>query len=156
MAVWLPRTKDAAEVEPLPTIASRSKVSVSFKPDMENAQPKSVQDQRLPKNSGDNSFPHFHWWSHKGSAEWIQYDLAEPAKVSGCQVYWFDDTGVGSCRIPAQWRLLARQGEDWVEVKPRAEEANTAKTLGCAAAEEAARAEPFSLEGGSPLRAEAS
>jgi DUF1680 family protein len=116
MAVWLPRTKDAATVEPLPTIASKSKVSVSFKPDMENAQPKSVQDQRVPKNSGDNSFPHFHWWSHKGSTEWIQYDLAERTKVTGCQVYWFDDTGQGECRVPKSWRILYRAGSEWKPV----------------------------------------
>ncbi|NLH17093.1 MAG: glycoside hydrolase family 127 protein, partial [Phycisphaerae bacterium] len=116
MAVWLPRTKETAEVEPIPTIASKSKVSVSYKPDMENAQTKSIQDQRLPKNSGDNSFPHFHWWSHKGTTEWIQYDLAERAKVTSCQVYWFDDTGHGECRVPKSWRILYRTGGEWKPV----------------------------------------
>jgi hypothetical protein len=116
MAVWLPRSKDVATVEPIPTIASKSRVSVSFKPDMENAQPKSVQDQRLPKNSADNSFPHFHWWSHKGTTEWIQYDLAERTRVSSCQVYWFDDTGQGECRVPKSWRILYRMGSEWKPV----------------------------------------
>ncbi len=116
MAVWLPRTKEAAEVEPSPTIASRSKVSVSFQPNMENAQPNSVKDQRLPKHSGDNSFAHFHWWSHKGTTEWIQYDLAERTKVSSCRVYWFDDTGQGECRVPKSWRILSREGNEWKPV----------------------------------------
>ncbi len=116
MTVWLPRSKDVATVEPIPTIASKSKVTVSFQPNMANAQPKSVQDQLLPKNSADNSFPHFHWWSHKGTTEWIQYDLAERTRVSSCQVYWFDDTGQGECRVPKSWRILYRADNQWKPV----------------------------------------
>jgi hypothetical protein len=32
-------------------------------------------------------------------------------------VYWFDDTGVGQCRVPAAWRLFYRSGQDWTPVK---------------------------------------
>ena len=38
-------------------------------------------------------------------------------KVDGCSVYWFDDTGVGQCRVPAEWRLLWRDGDEWKPVK---------------------------------------
>ena len=31
-------------------------------------------------------------------------------------VYWFDDTGVGQCRVPQAWKLLYRDGEDWKPV----------------------------------------
>jgi len=32
-------------------------------------------------------------------------------------VYWFDDTGIGACRVPAEWRLLWRDGNEWKPVK---------------------------------------
>ena len=34
-------------------------------------------------------------------------------------MYWFDDTGVGRCRVPASWRVLARDGEQWVPAELR-------------------------------------
>ena len=34
-------------------------------------------------------------------------------RVSEASVYWFDDTGGGSCRVPASWKLLYRAGEKW-------------------------------------------
>jgi hypothetical protein len=33
--------------------------------------------------------------------------------VSEVQVYWFDDTGRGEVRVPASWRLLYKDGNDW-------------------------------------------
>ena len=39
------------------------------------------------------------------------------------EVYWFDDTGVGQCRIPKSWRLLHRTAAEW---KPVANAANQA------------------------------
>ena len=37
--------------------------------------------------------------------------------VSGASVYWFDDTGIGQCRVPAEWRLLYLDGDQWKPVK---------------------------------------
>ncbi len=71
-----------------------------------------------PKNSNDHSIPRFTWWSHCGTAEWVQYDLGKARNVSAVEVYWFDDTGVGSCRVPASWKLLYQEGESW---KPAAD-----------------------------------
>jgi hypothetical protein len=34
-------------------------------------------------------------------------------------VYWFDDTGIGECRLPAGWSLDARINGAWVPVKAR-------------------------------------
>ena len=35
-------------------------------------------------------------------------------KVSGVEVYWFDDRATGGgCALPASWRLLYREGGDW-------------------------------------------
>ena len=32
-------------------------------------------------------------------------------------VYWFDDTGKGQCRVPQSWRLLYRDGGVWKPVE---------------------------------------
>jgi hypothetical protein len=75
-----------------------------------------LDDGILPKGSGDQSVPRFTWWDHKGSVEWVGYRFPEPRKISSSEVYWFDDTGAGQCRVPASWRLLYRDGESWKEV----------------------------------------
>ncbi len=69
-----------------------------------------------PADSNDHSIPRFTWWSHKGSAEWVQYDLDKPRKVSRVSVYWFDDTGDGQCRVPQTGKLLYKAGGDWKPV----------------------------------------
>jgi len=70
-------------------------------------------------NSGDGTIPRFTWWPRRGSTEWVQYDFGKPLRVSSVAVYWFDDTGVGQCRVPRDWRLLRKSGEAWVEATPR-------------------------------------
>ena len=74
-------------------------------------------DGREPKNSNDQSIPRFTWWDHRGSAEWVQRDLGKKRLVSTIEVYWFDDTGAGSCRVPKSWRLLYQDGERWFPVE---------------------------------------
>ena len=32
------------------------------------------------------------------------------------EVYWFDDSGQGGCRVPESWRLLYHRDGKWVEV----------------------------------------
>jgi hypothetical protein len=111
MAVWLARTEAGARPLPFPTLASTSKATAStdgVRPDV-----RALNDQREPKNSGDHSNRYLHWWPHKGTREWVQYDFPKPARVDGVEVYWFDDTGVGECRLPKSWQLLYREGSDW-------------------------------------------
>jgi hypothetical protein len=74
-----------------------------------------------PKTSDDHSIPRFTWWDHRGTREWVQYDFAQPRRVSGVDVYWFDDTGAGACRVPRSWQLLYRDGERWLPVAGVAE-----------------------------------
>lgn len=93
--------------KPIPT-----KVSHCWDNDTANA----CSDGLLPKNSNDHDIPRFTWWDHKGSAEWVQYDFDKPMKVSSVDVYWFDDTGVGGCRVPASWRLLYKAGDEFKAV----------------------------------------
>ncbi len=115
MAVWLPDKETAARPLPFPTIASTSKASASadgVRPDT-----RALNDQREPKSSGDHANRFLHWWPHKGTKEWVQYDFAKLAKVGAVEVYWFDDTGVGECRLPASWQLFYRSGGEWKPVE---------------------------------------
>lgn len=107
MAVWLARDEAAAVPLPAPTVASKAKASAS------GGDVKALNDQREPKSSGDHSHRFLHWWPRKGTKEWVQYDLAQPTEVSAVEVYWFDDTGRGECRIPAGWQLFYRDGDQW-------------------------------------------
>ena len=75
-----------------------------------------LNDGLVPKNSNDHSIPRFTWWDHRGSVEWVQYTFEAPQKVAWCEVYWFDDTGKGQCRVPASWRVLVKKGEAWQPV----------------------------------------
>ena len=40
-----------------------------------------------------------------------------PRSLRSSAVYWFDDTGSGSCRVPESWRLVYKQGNDWNPVE---------------------------------------
>ena len=73
-------------------------------------------DGKIPARSADGSIPRFTWWDHKGTAEWIQYDLDSSKSISCVEVYWFDDTGKGGCRIPKSWKVLYQDGEKWKDV----------------------------------------
>jgi hypothetical protein len=62
-------------------------------------------DGALPRSSGDHDLPRFTWWDHRGTAEWVRNDFDHPRTVSATEVYWFDDTGRGQCRVPESWGL---------------------------------------------------
>ncbi|HTU19421.1 MAG TPA: beta-L-arabinofuranosidase domain-containing protein [Gemmataceae bacterium] len=74
-------------------------------------------EDSLPKSSKDQSIRRITWWDHRGSVEWMSYRTSKPRNLSGASVYWFDDTGVGACRVPAEWRLLWLDGDEWKPVK---------------------------------------
>ncbi|MBP1658276.1 MAG: hypothetical protein H6Q31_2877, partial [Bacteroidetes bacterium] len=76
-----------------------------------------INDQLLPASSNDPSTPHFHWWPKKGTTEWVQYHFPQPTRVSEVSSYWFDDTGIGECRIPESWEILYRDGTTWKPVR---------------------------------------
>ena len=40
--------------------------------------------------------------------------------MSQTSVYWFDDTGIGECRLPISWRVLYKDGENWKPVENNA------------------------------------
>jgi len=75
-----------------------------------------VIDKVVPRSSNDQTIQRFTWWPHRGTQEWLEWDFGTSKTVSTSDVYWFDDTGVGQCRLPESWRLLYRQGNRWVPV----------------------------------------
>ena len=111
MAVWL--ATDQSVVKPLgrPTLASTSQVSVSY-----GKNPQAINDLVKPRSSIDHESLFFHWWPHKGTTEWVQYDFDTPQEISSVEVYWFDDTGIGECRLPKSWRILYKHGNEWKPV----------------------------------------
>ena len=80
-------------------------------------------DQRVPSSSNDQGVPRMTWWPHKGTAEWVEYDLGEPQSIAGVRVYWFDDTAAGGgCGLPAAWKLLYKaEAGQWKPVENAAD-----------------------------------
>jgi hypothetical protein len=111
MMVWLARIRDEARPKRQPGIATQSQVTVSNERDGSAA-----NDQLEPASSSDHSIPRLHWWPNKGTQEWIQYDFSASHDISEVSVYWFDDTGIGECRVPESWRILVKRGETWQPV----------------------------------------
>jgi len=111
MTVWIPDNEASARPLPLPTIATTSKVTVSGRKD-----PRAINDGEEPISSGDYN-SHFDWWPKKGTTEWVEYAFEKPATVSESEVYWFDDTGVGECRVPAGWRILYKKDGQWTPIE---------------------------------------
>ncbi len=72
-----------------------------------------------PKNSQDGSVPKLHWMDadHRGTLEWVQYTFGKPKTLDATEVYWAE--GGSALGAPASWRVLVRQGADWVPVKHR-------------------------------------
>jgi len=108
MTVWLARDESAVTPLGRPTLASQSRVTVSF-----GTNPEAIHDQMEPQSSNDHEVPFFHWWNHKGTTEWVQYDFPQIEEVSTVKIYWFDDTGTGECRVPLSWKILYKLGDEW-------------------------------------------
>jgi len=111
MEVWIPRVEEAARPTPWPTLAMTSKVTTSGRKD-----PRPVNDGEEPAASSDHA-SFFDWWPRKGTTEWVEYAFEKPATVSQAEVYWFDDTGTGECRVPKSWRILYKDGDQWKAVE---------------------------------------
>jgi len=121
MAVWIADTESSAKPTPFPTLAMKSTVSVSSGGNKVTGEgivkrPDAVNDGEEPTASNDPS-SYFDWWPEKGKTEWIEYRFPGTATVSQTQVYWFDDTGRGGVRVPASWRILYQDGEEWKPVQ---------------------------------------
>jgi hypothetical protein len=111
MKVWLPISPP---VLPARGLEAQAKVTLSFAND--NCQPEGINDGLVPTSSGEQPASCCHWWPHRGTSEWAQYTWETPVRVSRAEVYWFDDTGRGECRLPASWRIEYLDRSDWKPV----------------------------------------
>ena len=112
MAVWVPNSP------PPPRLGGpelTAKVEVSFR--NWNSDPEGLRDGEEPKRSGNNPPRNCHFWDHAGGTEWAQYSWDKPQNLTGCSIFWFDDSGHGACRLPASARVLYRDGDDWKPVE---------------------------------------
>jgi hypothetical protein len=117
MAVWLARTDAASRPTPYPTIATESKVVASTPGQGRGKPTRPITDGEEPRNSREAG-SYFDWWPTRGSKlEWLEMTFAKPATVSQTEIYWFDDAPGGGVRVPASWRLLYKDGEEWKPVE---------------------------------------
>jgi hypothetical protein len=111
MTVWFATQPDKATPAPAPTLARTAHLTTSG-----GTNPDAMTDQHVPASSIDETSPFFHWWPKKGTHEWVQLDLAKPSEISSVRVYWFQDQGIGECRIPKAWRVLVKKDGAWMPV----------------------------------------
>lgn len=108
MKVWLP----IAPPEQFHSgLERQAKVTMSFAND--NCLPQGINDGIEPKSSGEQPVANCHWWPHKGTDEWVQYTWPKGVTAASAEVYWFDDTGQGNCRLPASWEIQYLDGNEW-------------------------------------------
>lgn len=115
MMVWMPRTEASATPRPWPTLAMSSKVTTSRQSHLSETM---INDGEEPARSSAGGSA-FDWWPTKGTTEWLQYDLPAATSMSEVEVYWFDDTGRGEVRVPASWRVLYKDGDQWKPVQAK-------------------------------------
>jgi len=99
-----------------PLVPRKSLYKASASHCFERDSVEALDDGLVPAASQDQTIPRFTWWDHRGTTEWVQYDFPQSKRVSAVEVYWFDDTGSGQCRVPKSWRLLYLDGGVWQPV----------------------------------------
>jgi len=134
MIVWIPRTEAVARPAPYPTLATSSTITTS-RTQGQGWLPGIVDGDEPRSSRAGGSM--FNWWPLQGwspacepnpaepnrrrpqcsKGEWIQMTFAKPSAVSEAEIYWFDDAPGGGVRVPASWRLLYKDGEDWKPVE---------------------------------------
>jgi hypothetical protein len=112
LRVWIPEAESGADAETL-ALSAQPTASHCHPGDSVDA----LQDGIVPAQSSDTGKPRMSWWDHKGTAEWVQYDLPPATRVSRARVFWFADRpGNGGCDLPRSWRLLYWNGNNWAPV----------------------------------------
>lgn len=116
LIVWAAESMERATPAPRPTLADEARASASHCHRSDSVE--ALNDQVEPKHSADESIPRFTWWDHRGTGEWVQYDFRRAVTVSAVAVYWWDERSIQRhCRVPQSWRLLYRQGQEWIPVR---------------------------------------
>jgi DUF1680 family protein len=114
MIVWLATAETVARPTPWPTPATTAAVTTS--PARRNV--RAINDGEDPRSSDDPA-SYFDWWPKRGTSEWVEYGFEKPSSISRIDVYWFDDTGRGQVRVPASWRVLYKDGDEWKPLDTR-------------------------------------
>jgi uncharacterized protein len=117
MVVWIPETPELAELlgESGSVVSNGVRLAASHCWSTDKLE--ALNDGRLPSASNDESIPRMTWWDHRGTVEWVSCEFPEPRELSFAVVWWFDDQPRGGCAVPASWRLLWRDGEEWRPVE---------------------------------------
>lgn len=113
MIVWLPNNESIVKPASPPTIASLSNVTVSS----EAKNPGAINDLSEPASSIDRSETFMHWWPKNGTTEFVEYKFDGSHTISESEVYWFVDAPEGGCSLPASWKLLYKDGNQWKPVE---------------------------------------
>ena len=113
MVVWIPEAADAAEMPGAGLHAIQNGVQLGASHCWRTDTLLALNDGKVPAASGDESIPRLTFWDHRGTKEWIEAAFGSARPVHAVRVYWFDDEGRGSCRVPASARVLVRVGEAW-------------------------------------------
>jgi hypothetical protein len=115
MKVWLSRGEDKIKSS---LSAGQTKATASYVCVFDSID--ALNDGLEPANSFDTSIPRFTWWDHKGTDEWVEYEFGASTKITGVQVYWFDEKGTADCKVPQQWKLLYQNSEGkWQPVRTK-------------------------------------
>lgn len=107
MTVWPARLPAGARPKPADTLTYRSKTTASFV----HVSLDAIKDQNVPADSADSSNLQLDFWPHSGTTEWVQFAWDQAHDLSRVQIYWFDDTGRGACRVPKTWRILYQDAD---------------------------------------------
>lgn len=112
MSVWLPESLGLLDVQSVGPHTYTS--SFHFSDELAS----NVADGTVPSGSGDYNVPRLTFWPHKGTTEWVQVEFEKPRRLQSADVYWFDDTGRGECKIPESWKMLYKNvAGEWVEIE---------------------------------------
>lgn len=112
MAVWLPYAPKA----PIPGGPERT-ATVTSSYASGSSSITAIRDGKAIEASNRHPGQLFHYWPHKGTEEWAQYNWKTPRTFGAAKVYWFDDTGFGECRPPVSWEMQYLDGTTWKPVK---------------------------------------
>ena len=113
MTVWLPNSEQSASPTLPPGPTTGAKITTDGR-----KQIAAINSDDEPAKSDDPS-TYFDWWTGDLAARtgWVEYAFAKPQTISESSLYWFDDTGHGAVRVPASWRILYKEGNDWKPVE---------------------------------------
>lgn len=117
MVVWIPESVELAEIRGGGQRVEQNGVELAASHCWKDDTLLALNDKQLPKSSSDESIPRMTFWDHRGTREWVQMTWKEPQSPASVRVYWFDDSGRGSCRRPKGWRVSYLDGDVWKPVE---------------------------------------